>query len=279
MAPQAASLGELEQAAKRRFVRWDSKLWARLLEGPAQKLAESLAKSSGTPQQSETLLDSYLRLAVEGIGLGYLVPLESGAQTVATLLWTRLLPESLAAIPSARRAETLAACWNLAENLEAQPVWVRRVFLRALVATPQIDRLAGIVADVSRRLDTKPSKPLKDSFDCRWVYLAKEDARFLPGAVHFPAPTVACVHERDAEGETGSRASIGVWLESGDPLLLGPLGCKETPAKDPGLRLELLEELAKQDPSASDWHSMAANEWRGVITLETSQFLVALYPA
>jgi hypothetical protein len=270
-------VSELEEAARRRFVRWDGKLWERLLDGPARRLAESLAKAGHSPEVCEAVLDGYLQLGVEGIGLGYVVPEESGAQTVATLLWTQLIPDGLAALPAAHQAGTLAASWNLAENLEAQPVWIRRVFLRALAALPRLDRLDSLVADVTRRLDTPPAKRLKETFTCRWVYLPKEDSRFLPGAVHFKAPAVACVHDRREEPEKGPSASLGVWLD-GDPLLLGPLGCRETPAKDPGLRMELLEGLSRQDPRAADWHSMATNEWRGAVTLETSQFLVALYP-
>jgi hypothetical protein len=274
----ASRIRELEQAARRRFVRWDGKLWNRVLAGPARRLAESLAKAGHPPGTCETVLDGYLQLAVEGIGLGYLVPEESGAQTVATLLWTGLIPNGLAALPAAHQAGTLATCWNLAENLEAQPVWVRRVFLRALAAAPRLDGLDRLVTDVSRRLEAPPEQRLKDRFSCRWVSLRNEDGRFLPGAVHFPAPTVACVHERRTEGQTGPSPSLGVWLDA-DPLSLGPLGCREIPAKDPGLRLDLLEQLVGQDARADDWHSMAANEWRGAVTLTTSQFLVALYPA
>jgi len=271
-------VADLEKAARRRFVRWNGRLWESLLSGPARRLAQSLSDTGFSPQTCEAVLDDYLRLAVEGIGLGYVVPEESGAQTVATLLWTRILPEGLAAVRAGKHAGILAACWNLAENLEGQPVWVRRVFLRALETSPQLDRLDRLVADVSLRLDEPPTQKLTKNFACRWIYLRKEDRAFLPGSVHFPAPTVACVHERREAGDSGHPASIGVWLEA-EPLLLGPLGCRETPPKDPGLRLELLEALARQEPRADDWQAMATNEWRAAVTLETSQFLVALYPA
>jgi hypothetical protein len=56
------------------------------------------------------------------------------------------------------------------------------------------------------------------------------------------------------------------------------MGCDEAPAPDPGLRLDLLEELERRQPMAADWRAMAANEWRAAVTLETSQYLVALLP-
>jgi|CXWL01.1.fsa_nt_gi hypothetical protein len=274
MPSEGTSLRELEEAAKRRFVRWDSKLWVRLLEGPARRLAESLAQGEGDSQANDALIESYLKLAVEGIGLGYITPEESGAETVASRLFLKLVPETLGSLPPRQRAVALASSWNLAENLESQPIWVRRVFLRALRGTPHLDHLEELVADVSQRLETPPEKSLKDAFEGRWVSLADEDSRFLPGGVHFAAPTVVCVHERRRE----DASSIGVWLEGAQPLVLGSLGCREKPAKDPGLRIELLEELSKRDARTADWHAMAANQWRAAVTLETSQFLVALYP-
>jgi hypothetical protein len=39
-----------------------------------------------------------------------------------------------------------------------------------------------------------------------------------------------------------------------------------------------VDDLAKRDPRARDALNSAANDWRAAITLETSQFLVAIYP-
>jgi hypothetical protein len=43
-------------------------------------------------------------------------------------------------------------------------------------------------------------------------------------------------------------------------------------------RLDLVDDLGRQDPRVSDVRDSAANAWRAVLTLETSQFLVAVYP-
>jgi hypothetical protein len=59
---------------------------------------------------------------------------------------------------------------------------------------------------------------------------------------------------------------------------LGSLGSLEPPAEG-AVHLELLEELARADPSAAEVREMAVNEWRAAVTLELSQFLVALQPA
>ncbi|HSB60075.1 MAG TPA: hypothetical protein VLI67_00050, partial [Vicinamibacteria bacterium] len=70
---------ELEQAARARFVRWDPALWRDLVAGPARELAESLEGARLPAPQGQALLESYLRLGCEAIGLGYLVPGSSGA--------------------------------------------------------------------------------------------------------------------------------------------------------------------------------------------------------
>src|SRR4051812_6103489 len=173
---------EIAEQARRRFVRWDARLWDRVIEGPARALATDLQDAGHPAAHCESLLDAYLRLASEAIGLGYLVPEEAGAQTPATMLWMSLLPDGLPALPAARQTEVLAACWNLAENLESQPVWVRRAFVRALRGA-RLDALETLIADVARRLEAQPTRALGTRFAIRWVDLADEDHAFLPGAV------------------------------------------------------------------------------------------------
>ena len=61
------------------------------------------------------------------------------------------------------------------------------------------------------------------------------------------------------------------------PVVLGPMGCTAEVAATSD-RLDLVDDLAKKDPRAGDALNSAANDWRAAITLETSQFLVAIYP-
>jgi hypothetical protein len=271
-------VSELEDSARGRFVRWDGSLWRELCGGPARALAEALT-AAGTPAgPGEAILTSYLRLASEGIGLGYLFPASAGAESFFTLAWTKLIPRSLASLPLERRAEVLAECWNLGENLESGPAWLKRIFLRIFSDRASLTDLASVVADVSRQALGEPERKLLRSARPHWVHLAAEDVRFLPGSLHFLAPTVVCVHDRHRTGGGGrDPATVGAWL-SDPPLFLGSMGCREPPPSDPGLRLDVLEGLEKRDPRASDRHAMAANDWRAGVTLETSQFLVALLP-
>lgn len=265
--------------ARQRFVRWDHPLWEQVVAGPAQTLAERLHAAGHGEAAGRPVLESYLSLAAEGIGLGYLFPTSAVGASFLTMAWTRLVPEHLAALPRDRMAATLAECWNLGENLEKGPVWLRRVFMRVCETRASLDDLPALVAQVSKEAMEEPATPLGPRPRIEWVALAAEDARFLPGSIHFVAPTVVCVHDRHRTA-VGERAapSVGAWLTT-PPLVLGPMGCTEEPARDTRPDIAILEDVESRDPRAADWLSMARNDWRAAVTLETSQFLVALLPS
>jgi hypothetical protein len=265
---------ELEAEAQRRFVRWDPHLWRALLAGPARSLAEALRSVRAPEVQAQRVLETYLRLASEGIGLGYLFPSQVG-ENVFTLAFMNLIPRTLAALPPDRQLQTLADCWNLGENLEHAPPWLRRIFLRVLQREEGLRDLEGLVARVATEAVGVPVRRLGSHPRVAWVDLGAEERSFLPGALHFVAPTVLCVHDRLAGGE--DPVSLGVWLAE-DPLILGPMGCPE-PAGPTSDRVDLMEELATRDARVNDPLNCSANEWRAGVTLETSQFLVALLPS
>lgn len=267
-AEQGSVVQRLEEQAALRFVRWDRALWHQVLQGPAARLSSGLTGAEG-----DALLESYLRLACEGIGLGLLVP-TGDAETWLTRAWMRLVPDLLPAAPAARRAELLAACWNLGENLEKSPPWLQRIFLTRTGALTSLDGLEALVNDVSRAVLEPPTEALGTTHRVEWIHLGGEDWRFLPGAVGFVAPTVVCVLDRSRSGAPGRPpVTQGVWL-SDPPVLLGPMG-------DPGA-LETGTDLPWPpiaDPRFTAVHGWARNRWRAAATLRTSQYLVVALPA
>jgi hypothetical protein len=270
-------VAEIERLARGRHVRWDGALWGRIVEGPARALATSLRSSGSDAASADALLESYLRLAAEGIGLGHVFPPEVGESFLGEAVF-RLIPAGLAAVPKERRAQALADCWNLGENLEHSPAWWRRMFLRLLGDGASIGELGALVDRASREALGEPATRLGGRTLHLFVDLGAEDRRFLPGTLHFVAPTVVCVHDRRAdEDEAPGRGSLGAWLVD-PPVLLGAMGCAAEPVASSD-RLDLVDELAKKDPRTADALNSAANEWRAAMTLETSQFLVAIYPA
>lgn len=263
-------IAELEEGARGRYVRWDPVLWRRVIDGPARQLAVSLHAAGTDDAAAQKLLESYLRLAREGIGLGYLFPPELG-EAFFTHAFFRLLPEGLAALAPEKRAQALADCWNLGENLEHAPAWWRRMFVR-LSDGAALGALHALVVRASRDALGEPEARLDKRTLHLFVDLGAEERRFLPGTLHFVAPTVACVHNRHDATRT-----LGVWLVD-PPLVLGAMGCEASvgPSSD---RLDVVDDVVKQDARANDVLNSAANDWRAGLTLETSQFLVAVYPA
>jgi hypothetical protein len=271
MAPaeQQDVIRELEDHARRRFVRWDAALWRELCAGPAADLAAGLAAAGAPATQADPLLAGYLRLGCEAIGLGYLFPSSAGAESFFTLAWTRLIPTLLAGVPADRRATALAACWNLGENLERAPTWLRKIFVRLTHGLGRLDDLGALVADVERQALSPPSRPLGAGGAPTWIHLGAEDTRFLPGTMHFVAPTVVCVHDRHRVAGGGrDAATIGVWLAD-PPLVLGTMACAEAPPRD----------VSWSAPGDEEPFASARNEWRAVVSLVTSQFVVAQGPA
>jgi hypothetical protein len=280
-------IDELEAGAKKRFVRWDAALWRSIVDGPARELGAALGARGGEGGEGgETILRTYLELACEAIGLGLLFPATAtGADNFFTLAWTRLVPRGLAAQPPAKRAEILASLWNLGENLEQSPAWLRRIFLR-LCDQSKLDlgQLEELVARVAARAVEPPAQRLgKDGEQMRvsphWIHLAGEDPRFLPGALHFVAPLVVCVHDRLRTGGGGrDAATIGVWLGADPPMSLGAMGCKEDVQRTSTITAQTTASLAQNDLRFGDPWAAARNEWAAAITLETSQLLLALLP-
>src|SRR5688572_15686026 len=210
-------IDRLEAAAKARFVHWDEALWREVQAGPAGELASGLSAAAARGVDAEPVLASYLTLACEAIGLGYLFPRSAGVESFFTIAWRELVPRLLPRLPTSRdQLDTLAALWNLSENLLASPIWLRRIFTRLFRSVDGLDDLDGRVAAIERRAAAAPSAPLGKTARATWVHLGAEDRRFLPGVAHFVVPTVVCVHDRARTGGGGREAStIGVWLAEG----------------------------------------------------------------
>ena len=274
----ASFVDELEAGARGRFVRWDAPLWKRLVDGPAHQLGAALAAAGHPPEASEELLRAYLGLACEGVGSGYLYPPEAGRESFFSLAFWTLLPRDLPRLPATAWSAALAECWNLGENLEASPPWLRRLFARRVRTLASLTELADMVVEVSRQVAEAPAVKLAPpALAQAWLVLADEDRRFLPGPMHFLAPLVLCVHDRLRQGGGGrDAAAIAVWLGE-PPLVLGPMRCDEQPPLATTFPAPA-QALVAVDPRVTEPYAACANEWRCCVSQVTSQFLVAISP-
>lgn len=278
-------LDRLESAARLRFVHWDAPLWREIAAGPAEVLAAGLRDASASDEDARALMESYLRLAAHGIGNGYLFPRAStGAETFLSMAWQELVPLALPAVAAERRAEAMAECWNLGENLLGRPAWLDVIFQRVAVDAGDIGELSALVAEVERQVFDPPEEATLLSGDLRsvWIDPRPEDPHFLPGVCSLVAPAVLCVYDRLRTGGAGrAPVALGVWLRD-EPVLLGPIkgladGVPDH-ASDPGFDAMWQPHAAADRRLSAPYHE-TRNRWRAAASLWTSQQIVALLPA
>ncbi len=266
----------IEREARRRYVRFDAAFWREVIEGPLVELTESLA---GEPAaQSRRLAEAYLRLCAAGIGQGYFFSSQAGARNFFSMAFGSLLPRRLAEVSREKRPEVLAQCFNLAENLERSPGWLRQIFLRLCSRLSSLEGLEALVSDVARRVFEPPARKLGETFTAKWLHLAEDDLRFLPGRIEFVAPTVLRIFDRHQDGRNGGApVTLGVWLAD-EPVALGPMGAQQPPGPPEEEDEKLWQALARSDGRFSPAFDAVRNAWHGAATLQTSQMLVVLYP-
>jgi hypothetical protein len=263
----------LEQAARGRFVHWDGSLWLDIVNGPVGDLASGL-DGAGAGIEAAPVVESFLRLACEAVGRGYLFPTSAGRESFFGLAFRVLVPVLVPRLPPERRAAAMAALWNLSENLEAGPVWLARIFYRVAWGWRSLDDLEAKVAEVERLASAPPDEGqrLGDRERALWIGLAEEDRRFLPGRLHFVAPTVLCVHDRSRAG-----VRVGVWLID-EPLVLGAMACDHEPGPEAAAGARW-KKIASAERRFDEPHAAIANAWRAAASLVTSQKILALLPA
>lgn len=270
MSARTVFAAELSRDAALKHARWSDATWRELVEGPAALLEQQLGAGG------EAVLRAYLGLCAEGVALGYLFPHSTEANGFLNVAFRAVVPTQLARLPEPLRLSTMAALWNLGENLEAQPYWISAVFLKRLQSLSQLENLEAFVDDVTSAISRTPAPgtPLTKMY---WMDASQPDARFLPGAMHFIAPAVVCVHDRLRTAVAGRPAvTSAVWL-SETPLGLGPTRCEEAPAVTHVPSLDL-SSVQRADPLIDDPFSTVRGDAGLIITLRTSQRIIAVVP-
>lgn len=217
----AAEAAAVEAAAAPRFARWDPGAWRRHVAGPFRIFAVR------TP--TAAVRKAYLTLSAEALGLGLL-----DREGFARWMILRHLPYQ-----SGVEVPTLAALWNVAEGLAAAPLWLQR--LASASVTAPTTALPQVAATLQRALGEVP--PARFSGPFRLVAHGPPSTTFLPGALHFVAPRVLCVHDR-------LRAGAHAAWELGDEVRgLGEGGCLGDPfvAPTPPVTLRSVYELRVGD--------------------------------
>jgi hypothetical protein len=280
---------DIASRAEQKFSNWQPQTWQKVVEGPAAKLIASLEQTGRPAEQTRPVLKTYLKLAAEAVGLGYIYPADqTGRANFFTRVWFELLPRELASLEPARQTEVLSACWNVGENLETRAPWLRAIFMD-LVSSDGLS-LASFERDVRRVNELILERPEvelgADNHRLAWVHLGKDDPRFMPGQVEFLAPQVVVVYHRHTGLDDQPKAAKVVWL-GGSPAVLGAAGEALRNRQKPGEAKPSetspgdtwrWKALSQEEPRLTSIHASARNRWRAVCTLETSQFLAVASP-
>ncbi len=223
---------------ERRFSRWDGALFEAIVLGSGKRLAAGLDAS----ESSLVLFDAWLSLVVEAIGLGYVRPGVAGEgetsrkrapENLVELLFVDLLPDKLPTVSAESRIGLLAKSWNLGEGLFGEPPWLNLCVASAMANVGTLVDLEGrLLRILDSALAPRAKSAWKGPYAVRTVDLREVESAFLPGRVHFGAPTLVCVHDRKRPD-----LSAGVLLGSrGAPHLAFRSPCLADKAADePGL--------------------------------------------
>lgn len=223
-----------EREGERRFSRWDKELFFDVLRGPGERLALSLRGSA----KAELLFESWLLLVTEAIGLGYLRPgfLPSqgasgrAAESLLELLLLDLIPEKINTIGVDARVALLAKAWNLGEGLFGEPPWLNACTAAAMASVRSLVDLEGrLLVLLDTALAPRARSTFSGPFAVRTMDLREVDAAFLPGRMHFGAPSLVCIHDR-------KRPSVSAGV------LLGSKGAPSSAFRAPCLAEKSMEE-------------------------------------
>ncbi len=224
----------IEYEGRHLYSAWDSSLFVQLMIGPAQLLFRSIAESVS----SRKVVDTYLRLIQEGVGLGLLTTpvgsIDTLAHTLLSYCLLTLIPDQLSLFPEEARLGILCDTWNLCENISALPRWAE-VYLcnQASMNLLNISRLESFLeSHISILFNPNPKWDWTGELITAIIDTKVLDYRFLPGGLHLLTPNVVAIQDRFRDSFLAL-----VIAPKGDSVVLGPFGDRFEPftEKDPPL--------------------------------------------
>lgn len=199
----------LHRDGPRRFARWNAALFDAVVEGPAGALAAALRGQT----DAEALVNGYLRMVQQAIGIGALrqaTPSDARTTFLERCL-IELVPSLLPGVKEGKRLPLLVEVWNLGEGLLREPAWLDRY---VTACSGRLSDLNDVQSFLIRTLDpvlaaSSPSS-WRGPFAVTVLDLRPLHDDFLPGEIALAAPTVLRVEDRK-----GSGMQAGILLRHG----------------------------------------------------------------
>lgn len=198
----ATRIDLLDRAGERAHARWDGGAFRAVAEARGAAVAKALVGRA----DAAAALDAYLTLVREAVGQGWLsardLDAPGGSPRFLARALVELVPARIMEVADGDAVRALARLWNAGERLIDEPAWLERYLAACCDGTRSLARfeewLAAALAPVLEpaRLSEWRGPFTESRLD------ARERARdFVPGEVHLAAPSVACVHDRQASGQ------------------------------------------------------------------------------
>jgi hypothetical protein len=189
---------QLRERGQRQFGVWNDAAFDSYVAGPVGNLARSLA-SQDKAKADGSSLTNFLQLVYEGVGAGWLGPIEPEVPPLTFLAHclAMLIPYQLRNVPRQERSEVLKRVWNLGEGLAREPQWLNQYAIaRTDWSTDprQLDKhLASILGPV---LSPLPPATWRGKFELQVLNLRGWNEAFVPGRMYLASPAVLCVEGR-----------------------------------------------------------------------------------
>jgi hypothetical protein len=196
--------------AVRRSSAFDAARFEAFVDGPARRLARSLGDGS------DEVVESFLRLGAEALGLGLLRG-EPGSWLEHAL--TESVPRRLVDVAPDARLAALAEVWNLGEGLMSEPAWLDRFVLAQVDGPQHPGRVRAWLAQALGPALVAPAPSRWAApFRLHRVDARRLDGAFLPGTLHLAGPCVVAV------GDLRRPTSLVLLLRPGGAsTLIGPV--------------------------------------------------------
>ena len=212
---------QLRERGRRQFGGWNDAAFDSYVVGPVDDLATNLASQDKTKSDA-TSLANFLQLVYEGVGAGWLGPVEPEVSppTFLAHCLAMVIPHQLRNIPRQERSEVLRRVWNLGEGLAREPQWLNQYAIARTgwsIDPRELDKhLASILGPV---LSPLPPATWRGKFELQVLNLREWNEAFTPGRMYLVSPAVLCV-----EGRVGGDTLALLLQKGGKSEVFGSVG-------------------------------------------------------
>lgn len=207
------SLEAYEKELRKRHSRWSPGVWEALVRDKIPKLQQT--NEGLKEEERDAIIEGYIRLCSESIGLGRLYP---NANNIHELVLLQKVPELLNRCGSAKQQlEMLVDLWNLCDILEDEPRWISKLMVRTLQNIESLEQVSAQVMNFMTIMDIPTDKAISELQPQQLKVLRISSLSlgfFLPLGLEMIAPPILQVTGRTPD----QNVSMNIYVPDGSIL-------------------------------------------------------------